>query len=193
MSDDATIRPELIDLPDALIGERVLLRPYRPGDGATFFHAIDSHREDLAEWVGWVDEYKTLEDAEAYVRRMQSKWIARSALILGIWSKDGSEYYGGTGFHGFDWNVPSFEIGYFLHREARGRGFGREAVRAVVEFGFGHLGARRIWGSCDAKNERSARLLEDCGFRLEGTLVNECVDHHGSLRDTLLYAITEPL
>src|SRR5438045_9050403 len=96
-------RPELLDLPDQLAGERVLLRPYRPGDGRAFFEAIDRHREELGTWVAWVDQYHTPEDGEAYVRRMQSKWMARSALILGIWSTDGNQYLGGTGFHGFDW------------------------------------------------------------------------------------------
>ena len=181
---------ELIDLPETLVGERVLLRPYRTGDGKAFFAAVDRHREDLAQWVGWVDQYKTLAAAEAYARRMQSKWIARSALILGIWSKDGREYFGGTGFHGFDWKVPSLELGYFLHKDARGHGYGADAVRVAVDFGFRHLAAKRIWASCDAKNERSIRLLEKCGFNREGTLINECVDHHGSLRDTLIYGIT---
>ena len=183
--------PELIDLPDQLTGERVLLRPYRAGDGAAFFAAVDAHRDDLAEWVGWVDQYETPEDAEAYARRMHSKWIARTALILGIWSTDGREYYGGTGFHGFDWKVPAFELGYFLHKDARGHGYGAEAIRLVVDFAFRWLAAKRIWASCDAKNVRSIRLLERSGFRREATMLNECVDHHGTLRDTLIYGITD--
>jgi len=190
MAAAATRYPELVELPDQLLGERVLLRPYRAGDGPAFFAAVDRHRADLAEWVHWVDQYQTPDDAEAYVRRMHSKWIARSALIVGIWSKDGREYYGGTGFHGFDWKVPSFELGYFLHKDARGRGYGGEAVSLVVDMAFRCLAARRIWATCDAKNDRSIRLLERCGFRHEGTLYDECVDHHGSLRDTLLYALT---
>ena len=184
--------PELIDLPDQLIGERVTLRPYRAGDGAAFFNAVDTHREDLAEWVGWVDQYKTPEDAEAYVRRMHSKWIARSALIVGIWSEDGREYYGGTGFHGFDWKVPAFELGYFLHKDARGHGYGVDAVRLVVDLAFRWLSAKRVWASCDAKNLSSIRLLEKAGLTREATMINECLDHHGRLRDTMIYAITEP-
>ena len=182
------MRPELLDLPDRLTGNRVLLRPYRASDGGAFFATVDSHRHDLATWVGWVDQYKTPEDAEAYVRRMHSKWVARTALILGIWSMDGTAHYGGTGFHGFDWGVPSLELGYFLRKDARGRGYGAEAVSMAIAFGFDHLKAKRIWASCDAKNERSIRLLERCGLKHEATMINECRDHHGFLRDTLLYA-----
>lgn len=185
-----TERPELIDLPGELIGERVLLRPYRTGDGPAFFDSVDSNRDDLATWVAWVDQYKTVKDAEAYARRMQSKWIARTALILGIFSKDGSKHYGGTGFHGFDWDIPSFELGYFLRKDARGHGYGTEAVNLVLDFAFEHLDAKRVWASCDAKNEASIRLLERCGMLREATMHNECRDHHGNLRDTLIYATT---
>lgn len=185
-----SIRPELLPLPDELHGERVVLRPYRAGDGAAFFAAIDRHREDLKTWVAWVDQHHSVEDSEVYVRRMAGKWLMRDALILGIWTHNG-EYCGGTGFQGFDWEVPSLELGYFLHKEARGRGYGTEAVRLVTEWGQRGLGARRIWAGCDAKNERSWRLLERCGYRREATLRNECRDHRGELRDTYLYAVTQ--
>ena len=74
-------RPELLDLPDRLVGNKVLLRPYRTGDGPSFFDSVDEDRDDLAAWVGWVDQYKTVRDAEAYARRMQSKWLARTAFF----------------------------------------------------------------------------------------------------------------
>ena len=184
--------PELLDIPDRIDGNKVSLRPYRTGDGPAFFGSVDEHRDDLATWVGWVDQYKTVANAEAYVRRMQSKWIARTALIVGIFSPDGTEHYGGTGFHGFDWDVPSVELGYFLKKSARGKGYGTEAVKLVVDFAFEHLQAKRIWASCDARNEASIKLLERCGLRREAEMQNQCTDHHGSLRDTLIYAITEP-
>ena len=118
---NGTFRPELLDLPAALAGSKVMLRPYRAGDGAAFFAAVDADREALGKWVGWVDQHRTREDAEAYVRRMHAKWQDRSALIMGIWSQDGREYFGGIGFHGLDWAVPSLELGYFLRSSAYGR------------------------------------------------------------------------
>ena len=182
--------PELIELPERFEGERVMLRPYRAGDGEALFAAIDGHRDELGEWMGWVDAHQSVDDSEAYARRMHSKWIARTALIVGIWSKDGTAYYGGTGYHGFDWNVPSLELGYFLTQGARGKGYGVDAVRVVVDMGFQYLCARRIWATCDAKNARSLNLLEKAGFEREALMRSHSADHHGTLRDTYLYAIT---
>ncbi|MBK8741165.1 MAG: GNAT family N-acetyltransferase [Betaproteobacteria bacterium] len=189
MTSGAAFRPEW-ELPGQLIGDRILLRPYRPGDGAALFAAIDGHRAELGKWLGWLDQHRTPDDAEAYVRRMHAKWLERSALILAIWSKDGREYFGGTGFHAFNWTVPSFELGYFLRPDAQGHGYASEAVRLVVDFGFKSLAARRIWASCDVQNERSVRVLERCGFAREGTLKNERRNLQGGLRDTLLFALT---
>ncbi len=184
-----SIVPELLPLPDELRDERVLLRPYRAGDGVAFFAAIDRHREELKTWLRWVDRHQTIDDAEAYVRRMAGKWLAREALIVGIWTHDG-EYCGGTGFHGFDWVVPSFEVGYFLHKDARGKGYGTEAVRLVTDWALRGLRARRIWAGCDYLNERSWRLLERCGYVREAHFRKHRVDHHGTLRDELIYAVT---
>lgn len=185
----APLRPELLPLAPDLRGDQVVLRPYRPGDGAALFAAIDAHREDLKTWLGWIDNHRSEADSEVYVRRLAGRWLTRESLVLGIWTHAG-EYCGGTGFHAFDWNVPSFELGYFLHPVARGRGAATEAVRLVTNWAFAALGARRVWASCDRANERSWRLLERCGFRREGHLVNERLDPQGRLRDTLVYAIT---
>ncbi len=189
---EAAFHPELLELPEMLAGERVLLRPYRPGDGAALFAAIDGHRAELGKWLGWLDQHRTPDDSEAYVRRFHAKWQERSSLILAIWSRDGKDYLGGTGFHGLDWTVPSCELGYFLRPDAHGRGYASEAVRLLVDFGLKSLAARRIWASCDAQNVRSVRVLERCGFAREGTLKNERRNLQGGLRDTLLFGLTTP-
>lgn len=185
----AIVHPELLPLPDALRGPRVLLRPYREGDGPAFFTAIDRHRAELRTWLAWVDRYPTPADAEAYVRRMAGLWQARQSLVMGIWTHAG-EYCGGTGFHGLQWAVPSLELGYFLQPDARGQGLGAEAVKLVTDWGLHGLGAARIWATCDAGNVRSWRLLERCGFVREGHLHQHLRDHHGHVRDTFVYAVT---
>jgi len=167
-----------------------VLRPYRPGDGKALFAAIDANREDLKSWLAWVDSHRTVDDSEAYVRRMAGRWLAREVLIFGIWNNAG-DFCGGTGFHGFNWGVPSFELGYFLQPGARGHGFATEAVNLLTGWARGNLQARRIWASCDTANESSWRVLERCRFRREAHLVHERVDHHGRLRDTFIYALTD--
>ena len=180
----------MIELPDQLRGERVLLRPYRPGDGAALFAALDANREELKTWLSWIDNHRTVDDSEAYVRQMAGRWLAREMLIVSIWDQDG-QYCGGTGFHGCNWKVPSFELGFFLHPGARGQGYATEAVNLLTAWARKDLQARRVWASCDSTNQGSRNVLERCGFRREAHLLRERVDHHGRLRDTFIYAVTD--
>jgi ribosomal-protein-serine acetyltransferase len=182
-------RPRLLQLPSKILGKRCILRPYRSGDGAAFWDVVNEDRVDLAQWVGWVDNYKTPEDAESYVRNMAGRWVTREGLILGIFSIDEKTLYGGTGFHGFDWKVPSLEIGWFLRKSARGRGVATEAVNLCCTLAFDHMKVNRVWGGVDALNNKSWKLFERVGFAREGHLRGECRDHHGNVRDTFVYGM----
>ena len=93
-------RPRLLALPERFETEKLVLRAYRAGDGAAFFDAVDEDRNELSQWLGWVDQHKSVDDAEAYVRDMAGRWITRESLILGIFSKDEKTLYGR---HRFSW------------------------------------------------------------------------------------------
>jgi len=51
-----------------------------------------------------------------------------------------------------------------------GRGYGSDAIRTLLRFGFGELGLRRVTLVADADNARGIRCYERCGFRHEGLL-----------------------
>jgi len=60
------------------------------------------------------------------------------------------------------------EIGYWLRRTHWGKGYGTEAVRLACAYGFREMRLHRIEARVVAGNERSVRVLERSGFRLEG-------------------------
>jgi RimJ/RimL family protein N-acetyltransferase len=59
------------------------------------------------------------------------------------------------------------ELGFVLHPDHQGQGYGREAAVEVLWLGFEELGLHRISGRCDARNTASARLMERLGMRRE--------------------------
>ena len=185
----AITKPELLKLSERLVGQQCVLRPYRSGDGSAVFHAVDRSRADLKHWVTWVDEYPLEEDWERYVRRMAAQWSTRESLAFGIWSSDETELYGGVGIHGINWTVPSGEVGYFLHADARGKGIAAEALRLVVELGFLEIGMNRLWATCDVINQGSWHLLDRVGFKREGHLRGERRNPQGGIRDTFVYGM----
>lgn len=60
------------------------------------------------------------------------------------------------------------EIGWILHRNYWGQGYGSEMGKTLLSFGFDELGLHRIIAHCDAENQASYRLMEKIGMRREG-------------------------
>ncbi|TAG79421.1 MAG: N-acetyltransferase [Betaproteobacteria bacterium] len=185
----AILQPRLLQLPTKILGKQCVLRPYRSGDGRAKFEAVNEDLAELSYWMPWPERHRSVEDSENYAREMAGKWITRDALILGVFSLDEKTLLGGCGFHGFDWTVPSLEIGWYLRKSARGQGIATEAVSLCCTLAFDHMKVNRVWGSCDALNTRSAKLFERIGFAREAHLRGERRDHRGNVRDSFVYGM----
>ena len=80
------------------------------------------------------------------------------------------------------------ELGYWLGRRAWGHGYGREAARAVLDFGFDVLRVHRVFAQHLDGNDRSAALLRAIGMRFEGTRRGH-IKRKGAHRDLFGYAV----
>lgn len=181
--------PILRDLPSELLGERVLVRPYRAGDGLAVFEAVQESREHLRRWMPWVSAHQQVEDSETFARRAAVQWMSREDLVVGIWDRESSRYLGSSGLHPKDWDVPAFEVGYWLRCSAEGHGYVSETVRLLTQLAFETLGANRLILRCDARNERSAAVARRLGFLQEGTFRSDSRDPTGALRDVLSFSL----
>jgi RimJ/RimL family protein N-acetyltransferase len=79
-------------------------------------------------------------------------------------------------------------IGYMLVPEERGRGFGSEAVRIMVDYLFLHKEIVRIQAETHPSNMASQRILEKAGFSKEA-IIRKVFFSRGVSRDTALYSI----
>src|SRR5512140_2437144 len=113
-----TVRPVMVDVPEKLIGERVMLRPFRPGDGAQLWEAVDESRQHQLPWMPFADSQRSPVDSEEFVRKMHANWFLRVDIMFGIWERNTGRYLGLTGLIRINWQVPSFEISYWLRRSA---------------------------------------------------------------------------
>jgi RimJ/RimL family protein N-acetyltransferase len=186
-------KPILLDFPDEIITERLHLRAPRPGDGALVHPVVLANQEHLKPWMPWAAEIPTAEEYEALVREWQIKFMRREELPFLLFWRDTGAYIGGSGMHNIKWDVPKFEIGYWLAQEFVGQGIMLEAVQAITTFLFGTLGAKRVEIRCDVNNERSAAVARRAGYALEGTLINSGRHHlTQQLRGSYIFAKTAP-
>lgn len=187
---DAPKPPILIEIPEQIDGARVRLRPYLPEDAPAIWEAVDESREQLAPWLPWVHRYSSLDDAREFVARARAWWILRQDLIVGIFEHEGGRFLGGSGLHRINWQLRSFEIGYWLRRTAEGHGYMRETVQLLTRLAFDTLEANRVEIRVDPRNTRSRNVAERLGYVLEGTLRNSMPDSEGRPRDQHVFALT---
>jgi hypothetical protein len=70
--------------------------------------------------------------------------LQRSELRLHLYLRGTDTLVGSSGLQGIDWEVPTFEIGYWCRTGFTGRGYITEAVLGITAFAFDTLGARRV-------------------------------------------------
>jgi len=128
----------------------------------------NENREFLRENVEEVSSIGTEEEAEIRVRKHSAEWSARDRFVMGIWVKNGNKYVGEIWIEPKKWEVPSFEIGWFLDRGYQGRGIAEEAARRSLEFLFSNLNAHKVIAITRDTNIKSIKLAERLGFRREG-------------------------
>ena len=73
---------------------------------------------------------------------------------------------GACGIATHDDSVP--EIGYWMGVKHWNRGYGTEAVRAVIDFAFTELDHESLCAGARVTNPASRRILEKCGFQWTG-------------------------
>lgn len=82
-------------------------------------------------------------------------------------------------------------LGYNFDEQLQGQGFGTEAVKAVVEFGFTQMKLHRIMANYIPTNERSGRLLKRVGFHVEG-YARDYLFLGGKWQDHIMTAMVNP-
>jgi RimJ/RimL family protein N-acetyltransferase len=182
-------RPIRLEIPDELVGPRVVLRRFCDDDGPQLWAAIDESRDHLGRWMPWPNDYRSVNDALPFIREMQAQWFRRENFGLGIFSRQSRGVLGGCGLRPRDWEIRSFEIGYWMRLSAVGHGYVTEAVRVLTRFAFEELGANRVQIRMDVRNTRSRAVPERLGFVYEGCERRSLRDVDGLPRDVAVFAL----
>lgn len=184
------MNPILFDFPSEFETERLRLRTPLPGDGEEINRAIRVSIDELRPWMRFAQTVPEIEDTESNIRGAHAAFITREKLRFHIYHREQGYFIGSSGFHNIDWEVPRFEIGYWIKTGEHGKGYMTEAVQGLTQFAFTQLEAKRVEIRCDVRNERSRKVAERSGYVLEGTLKNDSVGMDGTVTSTCVYAKT---
>ena len=181
----------LLDIPDRIETGRLYLRRYQAGDGPWYYQMSQKNKSHLARYESDnpVMSINSEEDAEIVVRDFAADWMARKAFFIGAFQKDTQVFVAQVYIGVVNWDLPEFEIGYFVEKEHEGKGYVTEATNGALQFCFGPLGAYRVRLKCDDTNMRSYSVADRCGMVREGHIRENKKNADGRMSGTLLYGL----
>jgi len=153
-------------LPETIITHRMLLRPFGPQD-------MTAHVEILSRWqvTRWLSTNipfpYTRTDGKKFIEQAMSQFADGSSVRYALTDRESGQHMGGIRIFSL---TRETEVGYWLHPDFWGRGFGTELLTAVVSAGFNTGVIRCFVAQTAADNMASRRILEKIGFNHEGAV-----------------------
>ncbi len=148
--------------------ERLLLLPVDPSDGPELWLAVNGSRAFLQRWLPWVQFHTDAQSSVRFAEACAADWDQGRALRFVIRERAGRTVVGIVGLEACVHLHRACELGYWLRKEATGRGLMTEAARACIDFAFRHMGAHRVRIAAATDNHPSLSVIGRLGFRFEG-------------------------
>ena len=148
-----------------LYTERLSLRMMHPIDAEDMFDY--ARRPEVTKYLLW-REHTDIEYTRDYLNYISGRYALGSFFDWALIDRESRRMIGTCGFTRIDTANNSAEIGYVLNPDFHRRGFGSEAVRRVLKFGFEELGLQRIEARFMQGNEASLALMKSVGMTFEG-------------------------
>jgi ribosomal-protein-serine acetyltransferase len=151
-----------------IINEETRLELTVESHAAGLFGAINTNRQHLSEFLPWVGYMQATEDVRAYLKNCEVLYTEQKEISFVIFHNN--TVVGRIGIHYINQMNKSGAIGYWLTKDAEGKGIITKSCIAIINHGFKELGLNRIELKAAVKNFRSQAVPERLGFIKEGTL-----------------------
>lgn len=142
-----------------LIGERIYLSP--------------RSLEDVEKYTEWLNDFETTDytgrshrvlTLEAEKRYLEERQFENEAFAIVDMVED--KLIGTVGLHNVDSVNRTATLGIFIgDKEYRSKGYGTEAIRLILDFGFNYLNLNNIKLDLMEFNERALKCYKKCGFK----------------------------
>jgi len=149
-----------------IAGERIVLRAWERDDARALWEAAQTADDRGQRMRDWLEPPKSLAQLEAEFDGNVSD--PDPTVVRMVIEAEGRAIGDIDLFH-IDQRSRNAVVGLGIWREEdRGRGYGTDALRAMLRWAFRHLNLHRIELSVEPDNARAVRVYEKLGFVREG-------------------------
>ena len=146
-----------------LIGEKVYLSPLNSEDVERFTTWLNDM--EMTQYLTISHHIYSMQKEKEYL----DKKVTSDAKAFAIIDRESDRLLGACDLFDVDMLHGTAELGIFIGEKSFwGRGFGRDAVKLVLDFGFSVLNLRNIWLRTLSVNERGIKSFEHAGFKSIG-------------------------
>lgn len=166
-----------------IITERLIIRRFRPDDWQDLYEYLSN--EEVIKF----EPYPVFSQEQS---KIEADNRAKNNAFYAVCFKENNKLIGNLYLSKGDFDT--WELGYVFGLSYQGQGYATESAKALLNYAFLHLNARRIIAMCSSKNTSSWRLMERLGMRREGLLLQNVSFKTDSVgtpiwMDTYAYAI----
>lgn len=155
-------------------------------DAETIYRVVRENLEELKRWMPWASDDYSIDTARAFVKTNLIE-LAKDGVFAAAVVFD-EKIVGTIGFHNLNKENKSVQLGYWLDKNAQGKGLITKCCVALISFAFQNLRLNRIQINCNVENTKSRAVPERLGFKLEG--VHRQVERlNDEFRDWAIYAL----
>ena len=169
-----------------LLGEDILLRPFRFEDAPRLYEAVHESLQDLKTWMSWATHGYTEMTAREYITIARARWEDHTFYAFAITHAE--QILGACTLSSIHPIYHFCNLGYWVRSSCHGQGIAGRAAQLVARFAFEQLGLVRVEIVIAVGNDASLRVAEKIGAHDEGILLNRMVIGR-SILDAHMYSL----
>ena len=155
------------------LNPQTYVRSLTNSDALDLFNLINSNRDYLSKWLGWVGNTKAIEDAASFIE-YANKLGENGSVTLAIFYQN--KLAGLCCYHPIDFKNKKADLGYWIGEEFSGNQLATMATKYLITNAFSNLGLNKVGIMCATENMASRKIAEKLGLKLDGILrCNEIV------------------
>ena len=163
----------------------LVLRPWRLDDVPRVTEICAD--PEISRWTRVPFPYAE-EHARIWIEQTIRDWDDRRQAAFAVTDAATGEVVGAIGLRLYEDYALQASIGYWVAKEARGRGVATGALRLVSRWALRELGLPRVQLVTDPENVPSQVVAERAGFRREG-LLRSYIELQERRRDCLMFSL----
>lgn len=136
-------------------------------------------------------EHKSVSETIARIEKIVNDYVNKEFCWWAIERTSDGELIGEIDLYDFDNTTGNCEVSYSIGYEWWNKGYGTEALRAVVEFGFRHMNIHKISAAHNIDNPASGKVIVKAGMIKEGIIRHMIRNSKNQYKDCAVYGILQ--